>query len=185
MRFPLAAVLICVPCIVATAMAADEPPRRKSGLWRIEQTTKGMPLPMGAIETCVDEKTDDLMRQRLAAREQKCEKMDFRREGDAFRVSSVCKFERTVATTEGKFTGSFDSAYRAELHITYAPPLHDLASADMAMDAKWLGPCKPGQKPGDIVMPGHPLGGPGGKPINVQELMKMRDALKKGAAPSE
>lgn len=181
MRFPLFTLFFCVSCIGSAATAADEPPRRKSGLWRIEQTTQGMPLPMGAIETCVDAKHDDLMRQRLAGREQKCEKMDFRREGDAFRVRSVCKLERTVATTEGKFTGSFDSAYRAELHITYAPPLHDLASTDMVMDAKWLGPCKPGQKAGDIVMPG---GSFGGRQIDMQQLMKMRDALKKGA-PAE
>ena len=50
------------------------------------------------------------------------------------------------------------------------------------MDAKWLGPCKAGQKAGDIVLPGGR--GMGGQ-INVQELMKMRDALKKGAAPAQ
>jgi len=34
------------------------------------------------------------------------------------------------------------------------------------IDAKWLGPCKPGQKPGDISMPGMPEG------INMDDLMK-------------
>jgi hypothetical protein len=35
----------------------------------------------------------------------------------------------------------------------------------MTINAKWLGPCKPGQKPGDIVMPG-------GMKINPQDYQK-------------
>jgi hypothetical protein len=34
----------------------------------------------------------------------------------------------------------------------------------MTQEARWLGPCKPGQKPGDIIMPGV------GK-LNMEELM--------------
>jgi hypothetical protein len=169
---------------IGSAALAEEPPRRKSGLWRIEQSMGGMPSPMGAIETCVDEKTDDLTRQRLSEREQKCEQSSFTREGGAFRVHSVCKFENTVATMDGKFTGSFDKAYRSEMHISYSPPLHGLGSTDMVMDAKWLGPCKPGQKAGDIVMPGRP-GGAGHGQMNMQEMMKLRDALKHRGAPAE
>ena len=33
------------------------------------------------------------------------------------------------------------------------------------MEAKWLGACKPGQKPGDISMPGMP-------DINMNDMMK-------------
>jgi hypothetical protein len=39
----------------SAAAAVDEPPRRKSGLWRIDRTIRGMPSPAGAIEVCVDE----------------------------------------------------------------------------------------------------------------------------------
>jgi hypothetical protein len=183
MQTRFATLFLAVAGLSATAMAADELPHRKSGLWRIEQTIQGMPSPMGAIETCVDETTDDLTRQRLSEREQKCEKAELTRDGAAFRVHSVCKLQNTVATMDGKFTGRFDSAYRSEMHISYAPPLHGLAVADMVTEAKWVGPCKPGQKAGDIVMPGRALGG--GRQIDMQQLMKMRDALKKGAAPAE
>jgi hypothetical protein len=185
MRSRRALFFLGLSCLGSVALASELPPR-KSGLWRIERSTSGAPSPVGAIEICVDEKTDDVMRQRMAGQQQKCESMSVTQEAGGIRVHSVCKLERTVATTEGKFTGSFDSAYRAELHVTYAPPIHDLASADIVMDAKWLGPCKAGQKAGDIVLPGgRGMGGPGGGPINVQELMKMRDALKKGAAPAQ
>ncbi|ATQ68570.1 MULTISPECIES: DUF3617 domain-containing protein [Methylosinus] len=184
MRFHLGFLFLALSIPGSAALAADEPPRRKSGLWRIEQTISGKPSPMGVIETCIDEKTDDLMRERASEHEQKCEKAGFTREGDAFRVHSVCKLEHSVATMDGKFTGSFDSAYRSEMHISYAPPMHGVGSADMVMDAKWLGPCKPGQKAGDIVMPGF-SGKLGGGQMNMQDLMKMRDAMKKRGAPAE
>jgi len=182
MRFhvPLGAAF-CVFGLPVLMAAADEIPHRKAGLWRIERMTQGAPSRFGPMEMCIDEKTDDIMRQRMGDQEQKCEKISFRRDGDKYRVSSVCKIEQTVATTEGTFTGSFDSAYRAELHVTFDPPLHTRAASDIVMEAKWLGPCKPGQKPGDIDAPGlKALGGPGGQ-MNVQELMKMRDQLRKGA----
>lgn len=178
--FPLG-VAGAILALSVVAAAADEFPRRKAGLWRIEHTQGAAARLVGQMETCVDEKTDDLLRQRFGGQEQQCEKMSFRREGDKYRMSSVCKIGDRVATTEGTFTGSFQSAYRAELHMTFDPPLFSRAPSDIVMEAKWLGPCKPGQKPGDVDAPAlKALGGPGGQ-MNMQELMKMRDQLRKGA----
>ena len=39
------------------------------------------------------------------------------------------------------------------------------------IEAKWLGDCKPGQKPGDIVMPG------GGFKLNVKDADKLKALL--------
>jgi hypothetical protein len=36
------------------------------------------------------------------------------------------------------------------------------------MDARWLGACKPGQRPGDVIM----MGMPGMGDINIEEMMK-------------
>jgi hypothetical protein len=178
--FPLLALGLAAAC----SAAAAELPRRKAGLWRVETVMQGAPMPMGPVELCVDQKSDDIMRQRMDERKQECDKMDWRRDGDTFHISSVCKMAKTVATTEGTFTGSFDSAYHADLHVTFAPPLHGRASSDMTISAKWLGPCKPGQKAGDVVMPGlGTLGGAGGRQMNMQELMKLRDQMKRMAPP--
>jgi hypothetical protein len=48
----------------------------------------------------------------------------------------------------------------------------------MMQEARWLGPCKPGQKPGDIMMPGMPPVNAG----NMQEMMKdpqVREMMKR------
>jgi hypothetical protein len=42
-----------------------------------------------------------------------------------------------------------------------------MRESSSTIEAKWLGACLAGQKPGDIVMPGMPAGMP-----NMQELMK-------------
>ena len=44
----------------------------------------------------------------------------------------------------------------------------------MTLDAKWLGACKPDQKPGDIVMPG-------GLKMNIIDMEKMKRMLPKSA----
>ena len=42
----------------------------------------------------------------------------------------------------------------------------------MTIEAKWLGACKPDQKPGDIVMPG-------GIKMNVKDMEKLKGMIPK------
>ncbi|HET6756022.1 MAG TPA: DUF3617 family protein [Burkholderiales bacterium] len=137
-------------------------PKRKSGLWEMKLTGAGMPGHVS--QTCVDQKSDDLMKQDVEEK-MSCSKTDMRREPGKLIVDSVCKIEGSTATTRSVITGDFDSAYRVDSKTTYTPPLADLKEGSVVIDAKWLGPCKPGQEPGDIVIPGA------GK-LNLEELMK-------------
>lgn len=165
-------------CILApaAAYALDELPKRKPGLWQIDTKMNAMPAGMGPMEMCIDEKTDNLVQQSAGDASAQCEKMTAKKEGDAFVVRSVCKMGGSTTTTEGKFTGQFDSNYRGEIHVAYDPPVHGMDKSDMVISAKWLGPCKAGQKPGDMTMPGG-AGMP--KSINVEDLTKMRDQMKR------
>jgi Protein of unknown function (DUF3617) len=134
---------------------ATDLPKRKSGLWEIKTTMAGMPAQQGPMQACVDEKSDDLTQQSAEAEAQKnCSKSEVRRDGERYVIHSVCKFGQTTATTDGVFAGSFDSAYRADMKTAYNPPMAGMSEAKMSMEAKWLGPCKPGQKPGDVFLPG-------------------------------
>ncbi|HEY7219560.1 MAG TPA: hypothetical protein VH985_14340, partial [Candidatus Binatia bacterium] len=63
------------------------------------------------------------------------------------------------------FTGRFDSSYKADIKSSYEPPMAGMKESSSMIEAKWLGPCKAGQKPGDIVMPGMPN-------INIDEMKK-------------
>ena len=157
----LAALLAASPA----AAASYDPPKRKSGLWEMKMSG-GQMKGVHTIQQCVDEKTDDLMKKDMAENQKmQCSKNGMRKEGDKVVAESVCKMENSTATTRAVFTGRFDSAYKADIKSTYEPPLKGMKEASSVIEAKWLGPCKAGQKPGDISMPGMPN-------MNIDELKK-------------
>ena len=145
--------------------ASFDAPKRKSGLWEMKMSggqTKGMP----AIQQCIDEKTDDLMQKEMGERQKsQCSKNELRKEGDKVVAESACKVENSTAKTRAVFTGRFDSAYKADIKTIYEPPLKGMKESSSVIEAKWLGPCKAGQRPGDISMPGMPN-------INMDDMRK-------------
>jgi hypothetical protein len=147
------------------AAASYDLPKRKSGLWEMKMSSAQM-KGMQAMQQCVDQKTDNLMMKDMAeSQKMQCSKNEVRKEGDKVIAESVCKMEKSTATTRAVFTGRFDSTYKADVKTTYEPPLRGMKEASSQIEANWLGPCKAGQKPGDMTMPGMPN-------INIDELMK-------------
>ena len=150
--------------LLARPVVAAEPPKRKSGLWEMKQQMDGVPS-MGAMQMCVDQASDNLMQDR-ARQKADCSVMDVSQNGGKTTLHSVCKVDaKTTATTDAVFTGSMDSSYRGDIRVRYSPPLQGRAEMKMSSEARWLGPCKPGQKPGDVVMPGMPA--------NLPDMQKM------------
>jgi hypothetical protein len=166
--------LICLAAVSLTggALAADTP-KRKSGLWEINSRMDGMPS-MGAIQQCIDQNTDDLMQQRAKNQKSDCSVMDIKPQGNKVIIHSVCKFEGTTATSDGEFVGAFDLAYKGSINTRYSPPMHGMSESRMSLDAKWLGPCKPGQKPGDVIMPNMGNMGAMMSDPKIQEMMRQR-----------
>lgn len=161
--------------LAATAGAADLP-RRKSGLWEIRTEMTGVPA-RGPIQMCIDQASDNLMQER-ARDKSNCPVMDVSRGAGAVTIHSVCKHDGVTATSDAVITGNFDSAYRNDMRVRYDPPQQGMSETKLTQEARWLGPCKPGQKPGDIVMPGMPPMNAG----NMQEMMKdpqVREMMKR------
>jgi Protein of unknown function (DUF3617) len=139
----------------AVVLAAADLPRRKSGLWEVSMTVPKMPEMR--FQECVDQKNDDMFKPPNPGDEDiSCSKVETRREGAGWVMNSVCKMEGTTATTRSVFTGNFESAFKAEHKSTYSPPLEGMREVTMTMNARWTGPCKPGQKPGEVDIPGMP-----------------------------
>ena len=149
MRVLIVAVLVGTTSFAA--MAADLP-KRKSGLWEITTSEPGGP-PGPVATMCIDQKLDDMARQ-LTAGAITCTKQDLRREGDRYVSDSVCKIGDSTATTRAVISGNFESTYQADIQAKYAPPLMGMSEGRSIMNAKWLGPCRAGQRAGDVIMPG-------------------------------
>ncbi len=161
MRYFILFAAVLTICTAASAASFD-PPKRKSGLWEIKvsSTEAG---GTHTIQQCVNEKTDELMSNDME--KMSCSKSTFRNEGDKIVHESVCKIEGSTAKTRSVITGRFDSAYKVDTRSTYEPPMQGMREASSKIDAKWLGVCKTGQKPGDISIPGVPN-------FDMNELMK-------------
>ena len=100
--------------------------------------------------------------------------MDIKTTGNRVTIHTVCKMDDSTATTDGAFEGSFDSAYTGSTTTRFSPPFRGMSESKMRQKARWLGPCKAGQKPGDVIVPG--IGG-----INLNQLMndpKVKELMK-------
>jgi hypothetical protein len=145
----------------ATAMAA-ELPTRKAGRWQIMMSIAGRGGQ--SIEQCVDAATDQMLQSNAGPFAQgACSKRDIERSGDHMIVDSSCTVAGKTATAHTVITGDFNSAYK--MTVTSRSDALRGAAIDMTLEAKWLGPCTAGQKPGDVIMPG-------GLKVNIRDLQK-------------
>jgi hypothetical protein len=159
------ALLVAMMALVADGFTLDLP-KRKTGLWDIKISRVGGNRPVQTVQMCIDQKTDNMAQQmgESVAREA-CSKQQIRREGNKIVGESVCKIGETTATSRTLFTGEFDRAYHGEIRTKYSPPLMGKDENVTLIDAKWTGPCKDDQKPGDMIMPN-------GMKINIHEMQQ-------------
>ena len=162
-RFGWIGIALAVLC--ATQVLAIDLPMRKSGLWEMKVTRDASGgRPPETVQMCIDQKTDDLAQQMGAnVAKDACSKRDIRREGSKVVADSVCKIGETTATSHSVFTGGFETAYRGEIRTRYSPPLADRKDSLTIIEARWSGPCKADQKPGDMIMPN-------GMKINIKQI---------------
>jgi hypothetical protein len=167
-------------CLLAPISAvyarADDLPIRKAGLWEIKMARTGSPLPEMTMQHCTDETTDKDMNNMVSPMaKQICSKQDIQKTATGYLTDSLCSVGGVSIASHSEINGDFNSAY------TVTTTSHsDLGSKGTPRDtvtkieAKWLGACKPDQKPGDIVMPG------GGFKLNVKDMDKLKALLPGG-----
>jgi len=164
-------------CLLALLPARDagavEMPLRKAGLWEMKLARTGSPLPEMTMQHCTDETTDkDMATASAPMSKEVCSKRDIEQTATGYVTDSVCSVAGVSMTSHSEISGDFNSAYTVKTtsHAEHgaARPPRDVTTT---IEAKWLGACKPDQKPGDIVMPG-------GFKLNVKDAEKL-----KGLAP--
>ena len=103
------------------------------------------------MQQCLGESTDPLVRAMGA--KQPCSKNEWHHDGDRLVTETVCTYLGSVTTTRGVFTGDLTTAYHGEITITYDPPMFGLGRSKTIQQAHWVGPCKAGMKPDDMLCP--------------------------------
>ncbi len=167
----LGALIFCA-ALPAAAQALDLP-TRKAGLWEIKMIMNGTQVPAMSMQQCTDETTDKQMGTMFGPMQQSiCPKKDIQKTANGFTVDTVCNSRGGTLTAHSEVSGDFNAAYTVKMSTHTEGGPASRPDANMVMEAKWLGACKPGQKAGDMVMPG-------GITMNIKELEELQDSLKK------
>jgi hypothetical protein len=165
-------------CLLAVLPALDaraaELPLRKAGLWEMKMVKTGSVLPEMTMQHCTDETTDKEMSTAVSPMSTEvCSKRDVQKTATGYTSDTECSVVGMTITSHADITGDFNSAYTVKMtsHSEHGPSgvPHD---ATTVIEPKWLGACKPDQKPGDIVMPG-------GFKINIKDAEKLKNLLPK------
>jgi hypothetical protein len=133
-------------------------PTRKAGLWDLKMVFEGRAAMTQSMQHCVDATTDKLMNSNFGGMSKgSCSTHDVKTAGSTITVDSVCKFGEATTTSHAVVTGSFDRAYTVRMTSTRKggpaiPGMTPGQAVNMTIEAKYLGPCKAGQKPGDMIM---------------------------------
>jgi hypothetical protein len=159
-------------CLLALASAAgaEDLPTRKAGLW--EMKIAGGSVPEMTMQHCTDPSTDKEMTNSVSPlAKQICSKQDIQKTATGYVTDSVCSVAGVSMTTHAEIVGDFNSGYTvtSTSHSDKGPTGKPL-DANTRIQAKWLGNCQPGQKPGDIVMPG-------GFKLNVKDAEKLKNLV--------
>lgn len=171
----LTAVIFAAPLLFSVSASAQDLPARKPGLWEIKMAFEGRALPLKDVRHCVDQSTDKMMNSALGlASLQACSKKDVQKSGNTTTIDSVCKIGGANTTSHAVISGNFDSAYSVSVTSMSegGPKGKGMPKGEthLTIDARYLGPCERGQKPGDIMM------GQGLK-MNIQNMPQIGNLL--------
>src|SRR5512144_2867040 len=94
--------------VSAAPLAAQELPKRKSGLWAMTMSRGGV------ASQCIDHSRDDAFRQmgQQLERESKCVRSNVQRSAGSFSFESTCDFGGSKMPSHTQITGDLDSSYR-------------------------------------------------------------------------
>jgi len=166
-----AVLLVLLPAWQARAV---EMPVRKAGLWEMKMLRTGSPAPDMTMQHCTDESTDKEMSATFSPMaKEACSKNDVQKTATGYVTDSVCSIGGMSMTSHSETSGDFNSAYtvKATSH-SQGGPAGMARDSSTTIEAKWLGPCKSDQKPGDIIMPG-------GIKMNIKDMEKLKGLIPK------
>ncbi len=155
------AFLIGVLCAGIGTAAADgiKPPPTKEGLWETHatQTQQGKTVSDRSVQMCQSKALTESMQSGAEELRKKneCTSSVTRPSSDTYVEESRCaKGPNAGSVTKVVYTYKGDTASHTEMHLTSGQ-----TETVMIMDAKYLGSCPTGMKPGDLIMDGKIISG--------------------------
>ena len=164
MRTIVSAVLFTVAA--TAAVAADEFPKLKPGLWETTTSTaRGAGRAPPTSTLCLDDSVQkEMYKMSMGMMSNMCSKYDLKNVGGKMTSDMVCDLGGTKMQAKSVMTFTGNTAYRTEAHTTFDPPMGGMKESTTIIEGKYVGPCKPGQQPGDMTLPN-------GTKMNIRQMM--------------
>jgi len=150
------------------ALAAQEFPKLKAGLWEMTTSSSRAPDAKSKSTLCLDASVQqEMIKMSSGMMAGLCSKSELKMSGNKFIGEAVCNLGGSTMKSKSVMTMNSDTSYRTEAEATFDPPLGGQATSKSVIEARHIGACKPGQQPGD-------LNTPTGQTINIRNVMSGR-----------
>ena len=146
-------ILVAIPAALITGAMASDLPQRAAGLWELKKAVADEPRALPAILQCSDAATDAALgANAFLAKTDSCERIEVARDGDKWRIESLCNSEAGPVEEVTLLSGDFDSGYTMEQVATFSD--YDM-EVRQTVTARRIGDCGAGQEPGNVYIGGQ------------------------------
>ena len=160
------------PAFLALAIAmapwpalAQDFPKLKPGLWEMERTAERGAQHPNRMTMCLDDTVQkEMFDMGAGAMKGMCSKHEFKMSGNRGTGDFICDFGGSRMHSKSTMQMTGNTGYRTEIHTTYDPPFMGQRETTTVLTARHVGACKPGQRPGDMILPN-------GQTLNVRDTM--------------
>ena len=160
------------PAFLALALAmatwpalAQDFPKLKPGLWEMERTAERGAQHPNRMTMCLDDTVQkEMFDMGAGAMKGMCSKHEFKMSGNRGTGDFICDFGGSRMHSKSTMQMTGNTGYRTEIHTTYDPPFMGQRETNTVLSARHVGACKPGQRPGDMILPN-------GQTLNVRDTM--------------
>jgi Protein of unknown function (DUF3617) len=159
----------------ASVSMAQSMPKVKAGMWENTVVSdaagaKGKNEPTKSTMCIDDTVMEQMMKMGQGMAQTMCSKNTSQISGNKMTGSVECKMGGSTINSTSVTTFNGDTSYRTESKSVYTPPLYGMKENLTVTEAKYMGACKAGMKPGDINTMGITM--------NILEMNKMMGAKK-------
>lgn len=161
----LAPVLAVLPVQAVGARQGDARtalPVRKAGLWEVTvqahvpHGVRGMRQPPQTVRQCTDARAERIMLFAILPAQEKCRDIRVAKrgaeKGTGYDIDTKCSAHGQQVRMRMALRGDLQSVYSGTYTAEY-PEIPQNNSGPVDFQGRWLGSCKQGQRPGDMVLP--------------------------------
>jgi hypothetical protein len=162
---------VCIACSVLALAGCSKPaaehappaasapvlqfqrPHPRLGLWSMTVSTDRVPGFALAGEICIDASTErSAFEPASRSRSRNCSEPRFSpNPGGGVSIDGACEVNGRSIVSHAVATGDFSTRYTLDVTTRMDPPLPGGLGEHTRMQARWIGPCAEGQRPGQMT----------------------------------